>query len=99
MLVAFLNTAPFVFAFLGVRAMFKRRVGEGLFNKTVYGHMTLSNFAFLPVDTFFQPSNSKAIFDCVFGAYWLYRWWNAGGGDGIKSFLQSLVMKPVHVVG
>lgn len=98
MLVAFLNTAPFVFAFLAVHAMFKRRVGEELFNKTVYGHMALFNFAFLPVDTFFAPSNSKAIIDCAFGAYWLYRWWNTGGGDGIKNFLQSLVMKPAHAV-
>jgi hypothetical protein len=98
MLVAFLNTAPFVFAFLAVHAMFKRRVGEELFNKTVYGHMALFNFAFLPVDTFFAPSNSKAIIDCAFGAYWLYRWWNTGGGDGIKNFLQSLVMKPAHDV-
>lgn len=98
MLVAFLNMIPFIFAILAVRAMFKRRVGEGLLNKTVYGHMTLFNFAFLPVDMFFDPSNGKAVFDCAFGAYWLYCWWNAGGGDGVKNFAESLAPKqPVAV--
>ncbi|WMI33607.1 hypothetical protein SEA_KENREY_245 [Streptomyces phage Kenrey] len=38
------------------------------------------------------------IVDVMFAVYDLYKWWNAGGGDGIKNFLQSLVMKPAHAV-
>jgi len=40
----------------------------------------------------------SAAIDAGFAAYDFYRWWNAGGGDGIKNFLQSLVMKPAHAV-
>lgn len=98
MLVVVFNTLPFVFVYFAVKAMFKRRVGESIMNKAVYGHLALFNFAFLPVDVFMDPSTGKSVFDCAFGAYWLWCWWNAGGSDGVKNFLQSLVMNPAHAV-
>lgn len=36
--------------------------------------------------------------DVMLAAYNLYKWWNSGGGDGVKNFLQSLVMKPAYAV-
>ena len=48
---------------------------------------------------FIRIINGQAPYsDAIFAAYDLYKWWNAGGGDGIKNFLQSLVMKPAHAV-
>ncbi|QIQ63096.1 hypothetical protein SEA_MOAB_242 [Streptomyces phage Moab] len=43
-------------------------------------------------------NDSSPYVSAMFAAYCFYRWWNAGGGDGIKNFLQSLVMKPAHAV-
>lgn len=41
---------------------------------------------------------SSPYLSTLFFAYNLYRWWNSGGGDGVKNFLQSLAMKPAHAV-
>jgi hypothetical protein len=46
----------------------------------------------------YEGRHASAAIDAGLAAYEFYRWWNSGGGDGVKNFLQSLVMKPAYAV-
>ncbi|AZU97284.1 hypothetical protein SEA_FRANCOB_243 [Streptomyces phage Francob] len=55
-------------------------------------------WVFLGVVRIAEGRYANAVLDAGFAAYDFYRWWNSGGDEGVKNFLQSLVMKPAHAV-
>jgi hypothetical protein len=87
------------FGFALHASVYRRKVGESRFqNKTVNGYMALAAASYLVIDTMVKHDKGQSVLDAAFLAIYLYAWWNSGGGDGIKNFLQSLVMKPAHAV-
>lgn len=88
---------PLPFLILAIRAMyFRRKVGEVL-SKEGAGYMVLFSLTSLVLDVF-RHRNGYAVLDAGAVAWWLYFWWNLGGGDGIKKFIQSLAPKPAYAV-
>ncbi len=86
-----------VFMVRGLMAMIYRRVGEDSLGKRVSGNFAIS-CAMNVIGNVIVDDSVWAVVNSALTAYWTYRWWNSGGGDGIKNFLQSLVMKPAYAV-
>lgn len=93
------NLAPIPFFILAMHAaLYRTRVGENPFwSKAVSGYMTLAFVTNLIINIAVKHDNGRAVIDAGFIALYGSMWWNSGGGDGIKNFLQSLVMKPVTI--
>lgn len=86
---------PFPFLVMALRAIhFRRVVGES-FSKEGAGYLALYSLSYMIIDAI-RNRMGWAVFDAGMFALWAHTWWNAGGGDGMKNFLQSLVMKPAH---
>jgi hypothetical protein len=90
---------PWGFFGCAIHAMFYRRVvGQRAFeNKSVNGYMALAAGCYLVIHVVIKHDTNSALIDAAFLAMYVFAWWNSGGGDGIKNFLQSLVMKPVTI--
>lgn len=82
-------------AVLGIRALWFKRVVGQRGNKEAAGYFALFSLYYLVTDVI-RHRNGYAVFDAALFAYWVYEWWNSGGGDMVKNLLQSLVMKPAY---
>jgi hypothetical protein len=88
---------PLPFFILAIRAMyFRRKIGE-IKSSIAEGWMTLYFLSYMVINVI-RHRTGYAVLDAGFAAWWGWMWWNSGGGDGIKKFIQSLSMKPAYSV-
>jgi len=89
---------PLVTAVIGYRRIrYQMLPGENK-NKVYYGYSCVVWGQTILIRTFEHYSGWGMTTDYLFFAYWLYKWWNSGGGDGFKKTMRSLVPKvPVMV--